>query len=351
MVAAPKAGARWARDDDAGRRLELVGRALAAGPNVEEIARVLVTAVLDMLDCDAAGLLLTSPYDGGGSNWVYGARRKISEDERSQLLDPLYALLAERERPPREEIRPLELSPRVLPGSGRRALQALYLTRLEGPAGCIGAALMAPRAQLANADEAHALFEALAQQASVALENARQFGRASELASRDGVTGLYNQRFFLDLLLAETSRARQQGQTMAVVMLDLDHAGGLKEVNDRLGHHAGDQLLQAVAAFLCRHVRRADVVARYGGDEFVILARQTSAPQARALAERVRERLAAEPFAVGAHVLRVTASIGVAVWEPDGGMEPSLLLEAADRALYSAKANGGNCVRTPAVSP
>lgn len=166
----------------------------------------------------------------------------------------------------------------------------------------------------------------------------------SELRDRamhDALTGLAN-RLFLDDRLAHTVERAARAQTSAAVMvIDLDH---FKEVNDTLGHGAGDQLLCQVARRLEASVRSADTVARCGGDEFVVVIEGVkSLESAEAVAAKILAELAL-PFMIGADTVRIGGSIGVAVY-PDAGRTAEELLRAADMAMYEAKTAGRNCYR------
>jgi diguanylate cyclase (GGDEF)-like protein len=300
--------------------------------------------MLEMVGCDGTGLLMLAPYNSGGPNLVLGSRKKLGADTRAALVDTLYDTLAEHLRPPRGTLDLVDLSevePGIEPQTHWGHFQTTLLLAHEQP---IGVAILASYGEDAPSDEALGLFHFLVTQASIALENARLFARANELATRDGVTGLYNHRHFFELLEAEISRAERHNQELAVIMLDIDHEGGLKMVNDTYGHMAGDDLLRQVSAFLLQSVRRADVVARYGGDEFIVLAPQTAPRHAQALAERICSRLAETSFRVAGHVAHVTASVGVAYYRVGHSGGADSVVSAADRELYVAKSSGGNRV-------
>ena len=158
-----------------------------------------------------------------------------------------------------------------------------------------------------------------------------------ELSFTDEVTGLYNRRFFSIRLAEEIGRYQRFHSPVAVVLLDLD---GFKAINDQWGHGAGDQTLQEVARLLLEHSRGVNVLARYGGDEFVILMVETSRAGALQYAERIRQVLAAHPFVKGA---RLTASLGVAA-VPDDAVTAADVVRVADAALYTAKRGGKNAV-------
>ena len=163
--------------------------------------------------------------------------------------------------------------------------------------------------------------------------------RLEGLAHTDALTGVLNRRRFTDLAADELSRAQRHGTPVALLMMDLDH---FKQVNDRLGHAGGDAVLRSFAATAEGVMRQGDVFGRVGGEEFAALLPQTTQEGAVVLAQRLRQRIAAQPAQVGGLALPFTVSIGVAAWHgPDDG-EASFdrLMMAADRALYAAKAQG-----------
>jgi diguanylate cyclase (GGDEF)-like protein len=158
----------------------------------------------------------------------------------------------------------------------------------------------------------------------------------SQQAIRDDLTGLYNRRHLMRTLEGELAHARETGRPLSVVLLDIDY---FKSVNDRFGHGVGDELLVAIAEALCSSVRQDDTVARYGGEEFVVLLPGVSQDQARNRAQDWRRRCAAASVSTAEGPLSVTFSAGVACF-PDSGTSSVVLLNAADKALYRAKAEG-----------
>jgi diguanylate cyclase (GGDEF)-like protein len=157
-------------------------------------------------------------------------------------------------------------------------------------------------------------------------------------AVRDRLTHLYNRGFFDDRLEVEFKYNTRHKMAMTLIMIDLDH---FKQINDQHGHPAGDAVLRATAEALLRSVRAEDVVARHGGEEFVVLARGTNEEGARILAQRLRTRISALQIAAGKTVVRVTASLGVAIQSPETMYRsPAELVAAADEALYAAKHEG-----------
>jgi two-component system, cell cycle response regulator len=160
-----------------------------------------------------------------------------------------------------------------------------------------------------------------------------------QLAYRDELTGLANRRFAVRQLHAELSRARRHGQELAVVILDADR---FKSLNDRHGHLAGDDVLRGLGERLRSRLREEDVVARFGGEEFLVILPDTGAEGAAAVAEDLRAAVAAEPFPVGRIALRLTVSAGYAAWD---GEDLERLVARADRGLYAAKEAGRDCVQ------
>src|SRR5882724_4990267 len=172
-----------------------------------------------------------------------------------------------------------------------------------------------------------------------ALHNALSFQKAQEQAITDGLTGVKTHRFFMEALSAEWKRSTRAGRNFALVLMDLDR---FKFVNDFYGHLEGDLVLQRVGHILEANCRRSDVVARYGGDEFVILMPETSMEQARQLASKLRSWVCAD------NLLReknISASFGIACY-PLHGSSPQELIQVADASMYLSKHQGGNAVST-----
>ncbi len=185
------------------------------------------------------------------------------------------------------------------------------------------------------------LLTSIARAAGFALSRARLYEEKEHLASRDGLTGVINHRTFQETFQNEILRAQRYGHVLAVLLLDIDF---FKKVNDTYGHPIGDRVLVEVAAVLQQQVRAGiDVVARYGGEEFVCLLIDVSRTQAAESAERIRRGIEEKVFDVGAQSLKVTLSIGVALF-PEDGRHGKDVLERSDKALYRAKESGRNRV-------
>jgi diguanylate cyclase (GGDEF)-like protein len=180
-------------------------------------------------------------------------------------------------------------------------------------------------------------------EATVRLERARVEERLAHLAYHDVLTDLPNRMLLYDRLRQAVLIARRKGQPLTLLVMDLD---GFKEINDTLGHHAGDQVLQHVAARLRSLLRQVDAIARLGGDEFALILPFTDVDGALLTARKVLQDLA-RPIVVDGHAIGVRASIGIARY-PEHGSSAETLLQKADVAMYLAKADGsGVAVYTP----
>ena len=188
-------------------------------------------------------------------------------------------------------------------------------------------------------DEEVMLLRTLADLVAGALHNALTFQKAQEQAITDGLTGVKTHRFFMEGLSAEWKRSTRAGRNFSLVLMDLDR---FKFVNDFYGHLEGDLVLQRVGHILETNCRRSDVVARYGGDEFVILMPETNMEHARQLASKLRGWVSADPLL---REKNITASFGIASF-PLHGSSPQELIQVADASMYLSKHQGGNAVST-----
>ncbi|HZH31080.1 MAG TPA: sensor domain-containing diguanylate cyclase [Pyrinomonadaceae bacterium] len=192
-----------------------------------------------------------------------------------------------------------------------------------------------------------ALLSALALPLSAALANSVRIAEAEKLSQTDDLTKLHNARFLRQYVIAEVKRARRYGSTVTALFFDLDD---FKEINDRYGHLVGSHVLMEMATVILTGVRDTDVVARYGGDEFVVILPETGLEMAVRVAGRMREKIAEHVFTGGRSLsLRLTASFGVSSF-PEHSQSPQQLIADADAAMYEAKAAHKNCVRIASKS-
>lgn len=185
------------------------------------------------------------------------------------------------------------------------------------------------------------LFEALSAHVAVAISNATIYNKMEELATRDGLTGLHNFRFFHERLAHEIERGERYNQPLSLILLDIDF---FKKVNDTYGHPAGDRVLKSVASILAASVREIDLAARYGGEEFVLLLLNTDADGANTIAERIRKNIERCIFDIGeGKTLKITSSMGISSF-PSDAVDQRQMIARADASLYVAKGDGRNRV-------
>jgi diguanylate cyclase (GGDEF)-like protein/putative nucleotidyltransferase with HDIG domain len=220
----------------------------------------------------------------------------------------------------------------VLPGTvSAIALPVTYADQL------LGVLYVESREQCEFPEQDVLLLRTLADLFAGALHNAMTFQKAQEQAITDGLTGVKTHRYLMEALSSEWKRSTRSSRVFALVLMDLDR---FKFVNDFYGHLEGDVVLQRVGHILEQNCRRSDVVARYGGDEFVILMPETSVEQAHQLASKLRGWVASDPLLRDKNI---TASFGIAAF-PVHGSTPQELIQVADSSMYLSKHQGGNAV-------
>lgn len=185
---------------------------------------------------------------------------------------------------------------------------------------------------------------------AICIENAANNERLKRVGLTDPLTRINNRRFFDQRLNEEIARSTRANEPISCLFIDIDH---FKSINDENGHQQGDFILREVARLIREQLRNCDVIARYGGEEFSILLTNTPEKTAWDVAERIRDRLEQYPFQLPEtdKTLRVTVSIGIATLSGLQGLEDTVklghvLVENADQALYVAKSDGRNCVRS-----
>ncbi|MBI3316947.1 MAG: GGDEF domain-containing protein [Candidatus Omnitrophica bacterium] len=195
-----------------------------------------------------------------------------------------------------------------------------------------------------------AKFEVLASFLALQIKKIRLYDEVKELSIRDGLTGLFVRRHFLERFEEELKRSINYRFPLAVLMLDIDH---FKRYNDDHGHLTGDATLRQVASLLRESLRQVDILARYGGEEFIVAIPETKPEVAMEIAERIRSSIARHHFEILADKTKVTVSVGGALFPTDGGNDLARipvselalqLIQFADKALYRAKEEGRNRV-------
>lgn len=200
----------------------------------------------------------------------------------------------------------------------------------------LGTLILGAKRRQAFGDTVRPTLEVLASHLAVSLSNARMVHKLETMATTDGMTGLFNKRAMLEQASAKVAAAHRFGRKLSVLVTDIDF---FKKVNDTYGHDVGDVVIKGLGEILKRVKRTTDVVARFGGEEFVVLCEQTDEAGAQLLGERIREELSKTVFQSPNGPLKVTCSVGIATF-PEAGGTWDELFKAADEALYVSKRGG-----------
>lgn len=303
--------------------------------NIQEISREVVNLLINFLDLQELALFLV---DGSGRRLQITAHYGINENWVPRIVYEMgegRVGVAAKEKIPIHgrdyELRHIkDPTPVFTPD---------YCHPLVYQDKTIGVIAMVRRGELGEREKN--LLGVVAMIACVAIINSRSFADLQDYASTDPLTKLFNIGYFKDRLLKELDRAKRFQHDLSVAIIDLDH---FKEYNDNYGHQAGDHLLIQLAGILSKNFRDTDIIARYGGDEFIFMLPETRKQEAGQLVHKVLQDL--ELYDVnrerGGHF--VTFSAGIASY-PEDGSGVSELIKSADEALYEAKGAGRNTVR------
>jgi len=268
---------------------------------------------------------------GEGANEIVGQRFRHNAGLVSMVLSNRHPLPYRGEY---DEKRQVVFTRRVAPPP-MPSMVVLPLVVHDRP---LGTLVLGSRRRGVFNDAARSTLEVLASHMAVSLSNARMVRRLEELATMDGLTGLLNKRAMLEVAEQKILAARRFGRRVSVLIADIDH---FKTINDTYGHDVGDVIIKGLGAILRHAKRTTDAVARFGGEEFVIICEETDARGAMLLAERVREELERTTFHHERGPIGVTCSLGVATF-PEAGSTWEELFKAADEALYVSKRSGRN---------
>jgi diguanylate cyclase (GGDEF)-like protein len=314
-----------------------VARTLNATLDLEELLTRLAQTAVRECGADAARVVLVSD-EGEPEVRAAAGREDVFLDAKGHLDAANWILKHEETL----AIRPGRVSPKSAqgappPGAARHYLGAPMIAK----GALAGVIELASRAGQGFRDVDEDLLQVIAAQAAVAIDNAKQYGRAQLLAMTDRLTGLWNHAEFHQRLREEIARAQRHGRPMSLLFADLDNFKGF---NDAHGHRMGDELLRQVAARLRATVRRTDFAARYGGDEFAVILPETAIQGASVACDNLRRAIEQQSFRIAGHRVTVTISGGIAAY-PEAGATAEELIDACDGALREAKRSGGNYIK------
>jgi two-component system, cell cycle response regulator len=289
-------------------------------------------AVVTLLDRAASEHEICAA-SGEGTESLVGQRFRHNSGLVSMVVANRHALPYRGDYDPsRQVVFTKKLVPPAMP-----SLLVLPLLVHEKP---LGTLVLGSQRRSAFGDAVRPTLEVLASHVAVSLSNARMLKRLEEMATTDGMTGLYNKRALTEIARQKLGSATRFGKPLSVLVCDIDH---FKKVNDTYGHDVGDVVIKGFADVLRRVKRTTDAVARFGGEEFVLVCEETDERGACLLAERIRQELADTRFHTELGELSVTCSIGVAPF-PSAGSTWETLFKSTDEALYASKRGGRNRV-------
>jgi two-component system cell cycle response regulator len=330
-------------------KLYRAAEALGAATTEADVVEAGVKSAREITSVDFAAVTLFDEsakmheiraVSGDGASGIVGQRFRHNAGLVSMVLQNRHPLPYRGEYDPQRQI---VFTRRVTPPP-MPSIVVLPLLVHDRP---LGTLVLGSRRRAAFNDAVRSTLEVLASHMAVSLSNARMLRRLEELATMDGLTGLLNKRAMLEVAEQKIAAAKRFHRQLSVLITDIDH---FKKVNDTYGHDVGDVIIKGLGEILRRAKRNTDAVARFGGEEFVIICEETDARGAMLLAERVREELgrtsfhphgAAGSISGAAAEVKVTCSVGVATF-PEAGGSWNELFKAADAALYVSKRGGRN---------
>lgn len=311
------------RAEEESRRSRMVGE-LTGTIDLDQVLSLTLEAAGALPGSDAALVLLSQTEEGKPLVATLGL--SLEEAERHAVTGPPDGRLA-------SSITLSYTYPKDADDADSSVIHAGLAVPMPGEEGAIGyLTIFTRRAGRAFGEEDVRELESLARRAGPAIENARRFREARRLADLDALTGLHNRRFFHETLAREVARAHRYSRHLALIVFDLDD---FKEINDKIGHLAGDAVLAEAAERILSAVRSADIACRVGGDEFAVVLPESSLDDADQLYRRIQAAVSSRP--VG-QVGKLFLSAGVAELLPED--DAVTFFERGDHALYRAKSAG-----------
>ncbi len=298
-----------------------------------EAMRALVNSLVDY-DC-----LCLSLFDRRGSQFYFDLKEPLPEKVLSDLQKQLTKMNASADKSE-------QIASQFFKNSARANQETSdpILSRLIVPLNihqeCIGHLCFLATQEKAFAAKTENIIQLLAKDFSMVFKLMLLYDETRELSIKDGLTKLYNKRYFLEILEKEFNRSRRFGSALSFIIMDIDH---FKAVNDVHGHLQGDSILREMGAIVAKSIRKVDFPARYGGEEFVIILPNTKLQEAGIIAEKIRLTTEAHAFKAEKSPMKITISLGVSSLNDE--VESTLaLIKFADDALYKAKDSGRNMI-------
>ncbi|HDH96563.1 MAG TPA: diguanylate cyclase, partial [Proteobacteria bacterium] len=296
-----------------------LSKELSASLNTEAIFSILLDSTKEVVPFNVAALIIKDEFSG---KLMLKATRGIELDLPDMELEPEDSLVnwaMEQSRtlyvPKLADLQQGKRTPIVSEKIKVKGVSSVLVIPLVVKSQPTGALVLAARTPDAFSKYHQRLLEALANQAAVSLSNAQLFTKLERMAIIDGLTGLYNHRYFQEQLERELARAERSGSSVALVVVDIDH---FKQVNDTYGHPTGDAVLKHISAIIRSSIRSIDTPARYGGEEFAIVLPEANMAGAAGFAERLRRDIESQPARTDFGELIITVSIGVSAYPEFG---------------------------------
>jgi diguanylate cyclase (GGDEF)-like protein len=315
-----------------------VGRTVMSTLEIDGVLEAVVDGVTQLLGCESCSIML---IDDSGEYLTIRASRGIPEDvvknAKRRIGEGISGIVAKTGKPYFSTNVPKDTKTLAV-GSERYKSSSAICVPLVARGKVIGVMSTNNKKDSDFTLEDMNLLTLFASQAAMAIENARLHDKVHKSAITDGLTNLFVRSYLDQHLDSCISAAQRSSSQVGIIMLDLDH---FKVINDTFGHQVGDEVLKGVAGIVRSSVRTSDFVGRYGGEEFVCVLADCDCGSLFYVAERIRRRVEEAQLQIGGRTLKITISLGLALFPIDGETKEALL-ETADLALYRAKKEGRN---------
>jgi diguanylate cyclase (GGDEF)-like protein len=318
--------------------LQQISQAISSIFDMNELLQFVNDVIIGVMGVSTSNIAL---YDIGGERLKVQVSNIVHKKDRAILTDNINTPYLKDAAEHGRTIINNSVNPDEFDFTRGRNVRSLLCVPLQVKGKSYGLVLIEHSIPEAFGEDNVRLLEIITQQISIAIDNTRLYEQLQEFANTDGLTQIYNRVFFQNRLQDELKRAQQQGYEVSVILFDIDN---FKRFNDSYGHLFGDIVLKTLAQMLKDSIRQDDIVARFGGEEFIILLPHTGMDFAFEKAEELRnmiEKLTIRDKTISASV---TVSMGVSTF-PTLAQNETVLLTSADKALYKAKNSGKNCVR------